>query len=718
MKNRMCVFTLLVGLISLCGSAGIAADARTVVSLNGEWQIAEGAMDSRPATFTHRVPVPGLVDMAKPAFAEVGKKSEKRQAFWYRREFTLKQAAPEIALLKIHKAQFGTKVWLNGKVVGEHLPCFTPAWLDVKKALKGDGQPNELIIRVGADRDSMPQDMPTGWDFEKYLFIPGIFDSVELILTGAPYIVNVQTVPDIETKSVRVVAEVAAGEKWCEGEVQATVFLRGSTRIDGSQTAPKIYLRPKKTKTVDFTIPISDCRLWSPEEPFLYELKLTTGADATKTRFGMRSFSFDRESKRAMLNGKPYFMRGSNVTIYRFFEDSARGDLPWDREWVRKLHQKFKTMHWNSLRYCIGFPPEFWYDIADEEGMLIQDEFPIWLLGGAKERCPEWPVAEKLIPQYTEWMRERWNHPCVVIWDAQNESATPETGKALQAVRHLDLSNRPWENGWGGPQAPTDCVESHTYWHQCGWHSDKQFKMSEVASLSGKPWLRKDQQAFDVPVILNEYCWLWLTRAGQPTWVTKNVYHHLLGDDATVPQRREFYARALAAETEFWRAHRECAGVLHFDSLSYSRPGEKPWPEGGATSDHWQDVKKLKFEPLFEKYVKDAFAPTGLMLDFWAEEVPAGEKRDVSVVVINDLYEPWQGSVRFRLLRGAKVLSEQTQPCAVAVLGDKRLAFPFTAPDAPGHYTLEATLVKRKAPPVCSLRDFQVMKPASAPNAR
>ena len=39
-------------------------------------------------------------------------------------------------------------------------------------------------------------------------------------------------------------------------------------------------------------------------------------------------------------------------------------------------------MHWNALRYCIGFPPEMWYRIADEEGILIQDEFPIW--GGGR----------------------------------------------------------------------------------------------------------------------------------------------------------------------------------------------------------------------------------------------------------------------------------------------------------------------------------------------
>ena len=83
-------------------------------------------------------------------------------------------------------------------------------------------------------------------------------------------------------------------------------------------------------------------------------------------------------------------------------------------------------MHWNSIRYCIGFPPEFWYDIADEEGFLIQDEFPIWLLG---QRRPRIPRPRRSFPQYTEWMRERWNHPCVVIWDAQNESRTDGDGQ-------------------------------------------------------------------------------------------------------------------------------------------------------------------------------------------------------------------------------------------------------------------------------------------------
>ena len=105
--------------------------------------------------------------------------------------------------------------------------------------------------------------------------------------------------------------------------------------------------------------------------------------DAVKVRFGMRSFGFEPATSGPCSTASPTSCAARNVCVYRFFEDAERGDLPWRAEWVRRLHQQFKTMHWNSIRYCIGFPPEIWYDIADEEGFLIQDEFPIWLLGKA-----------------------------------------------------------------------------------------------------------------------------------------------------------------------------------------------------------------------------------------------------------------------------------------------------------------------------------------------
>jgi len=684
--------------------------SRQIISLNGVWEIAEGEMDSVPGSFGHKVPVPGLVDMAEPSFEEVGKKSPRRQAFWYRRTFTVEGQIPAVAILKIHKAKYGTKVFLNGKVVGEHLPCFTPALLDVKKFLKGSGRQNELTIRVGADRECLPEGMPSGWDFEKYLYIPGIYDSVELILTGAPYISHIQVVPQLEDNSVRVESLIQNPTLKDTVDIICKAREFKSGKSGSSDLTSVRQLGDDPVFPFDTILPMGNCKLWSPEDPFLYELELNIGTDTVKVRFGMRSFRFDKESGRAILNGKPYYMRGTNVCAYRFFEDDGRGDKPWRAEWVRRLHRKFKSMHWNSIRYCIGFPPEIWYEIADEEGFLIQDEFPIWLLN----RAPENPVSEKIIPEYTEWMRERWNHPCVVIWDAQNESVTDETGKALQAVRELDLSGRPWDNGWAIPQSEADCVETHPYlfsklWKEY-WADDRKFALSDMAKTSGRPSVRKEQEKYHQPIIINEYGWLWLNRDGSTTCLTGSIYEKLLGPGSTAAERRLLYARYLAALTEFWRCHRECAGVLHFCGLGYSRAGDKPRPQGGATSDHFIDLERLTFEPNFEQYVRDAFSPVGLMIDFWDEELTGGAEQQFKVFVINDFYENWKGTVRLLIMHNTQVIAEQSRSCIVESLGREVITFnQQRIPNKTGDYQLVAELAGANGAAVRSLRDFKVI---------
>ena len=148
------------------------------------------------------------------------------------------------------------------------------------------------------------------------------------------------------------------------------------------------------------------------------------------------------------------------------------------------------------MRYCIGFPPEFWYRIADEEGILIQDEFPIWNifpksgdLGGAE-----------LARECTAWIQERWNHPSVVIWDAQNETTGPETGKAIRKVRALDLSNCPWDNGWSPPEDPSDALDLHPH-----HFLNPNFKLENIVRDPGTlGWTPGGRN----PIIVNEYGWL------------------------------------------------------------------------------------------------------------------------------------------------------------------------------------------------------------------
>ena len=688
--SAMLWFAALVALAALAR----AGELRRTLTLDGTWQLAEGAMDASPASFDHQVAVPGLVDMAQPAFAEVGVKSAKREAFWYRRTFKVDGPLPAVAVLKVHKAMFGTRVVLNGQALGEHLPCFTPGFFDAKAALKtGD---NELLIRVGAFRDALPKTMPNGWDYEKQKFIPGIYDTVELILSGAPHLARVQAVPDIEHQAVTIHAWLQRAGMRATAKIQMTVREAVSGRVAGAAECEISAAGDGPEATGQVTVALPDCRLWSPEDPFLYELEARSACDVLTTRFGMRSFRLDPATGRAMLNGKPYFLRGTNVSLYRFFEDPQRGDKPWREEWVRRLHKSVRDMHWNSLRYCIGFPPEFWYRIADEEGILIQDEFPIWNM----EQKPGDYERNELAREYAEWMQERWNHPCVVIWDACNETrAVAKTGEALQQVRALDLSNRPWDNGWAPAQAPGDAFEAHPY-----HFIDPQFKLANLAKESGATTGNVIPNKGNNPIIINEYGWLWLNRDGTPTTLTRELYQNLLGKDSTTAQRRQLYARYLAAETEFWRAHRAAAGVLHFCALGYSRPD-------GQTSDHWLDLEQLTWEPEFYRYVRDAFAPVGLMIDAWAEEYPAGKPQQFPVVVINDLAEDWQGSVRLRLLKDGATVQEQTQPCAVPARGVTKLAFTLELPAGSGNYQVEAALAKPGAQPVRSLRDFSLTVP-------
>lgn len=694
--------------LNLAGAA-----TRQTISLDGAWQLAEGRADQQPTQFEHKVPVPGLVDLAQPPFAPNAFNNKKRRfgpedaelaqrSYWYRREFTVRGEVPAVATLLVRKAAFGSTVYLNGTKVGESLASFTANHYDVRRALRGNGAVNELVIRVGGSRASLPPSVPTGWDFEKKSYIPGIFDSVELALSGTPNILNVQTAPDVPNKSVRVQASIHNSGPAISASLTFIVRETKSGKVVGRAETADETLAPGADKTTDVRIPIADCRLWSPEDPFLYTLEASTSADTFQTRFGMRELRFelrqDGRPARAYLNGKPYFLRGSNVTLYRFLEDPDRADLPWNDEWVRTLHRRFKDMHWNSLRYCIGFPPEAWYRIADEEGIMIQDEFPIWEGGG-----DQWPRElryDELARQYSAWMQEHWNHPCVIIWDAQNESVTTETGAALAQVRNLDLSNRPWDNGWSQIMGENDVCESHPY-----HFGDASMKLSRaISDPVGMPWAFGNSNPGNRHAyLINEYGWLWLNRDGTPTTLTKNLYANLAGKDAPPAKLLPLAARLLAAETEFWRCRRQAAGVLHFCGLGYSRPD-------GQTSDHWLDVKKLVWEPEFYRCVRDAFAPVGLMVDFAKEKVLSGTKTTrIPVVVINDLEAPWHGPVTLRLKSGDHLLSETQQECRLESWGQAVLNFEVNWPRNLGPCQLEAELTGVESKLVRSFRDVEII---------
>jgi beta-galactosidase len=685
-------------------------EKRETMSLNGVWKIGEGTMDKAPGVYDHIVRVPGLVSLAVPAFKDAGprvrnrqdliQKDTLREAFWYYRRFKIDRNIPAVAMLKVSKAMFGTKVILNGNDLGEHLPCFTPGWFNASTALhKGE---NEILIRIGSCRGSLPRSIPDGFDFEKERYIPGIFDNVQLILCGTPEIIGVQTAPDITKQQVKVQVRLGAIPPMGKTTVKFVVKEEKSQNVAG--TAEKVFTFPQgatRGSLISLWIPVSSCRLWSPEDPFLYNLTVTTGGDEFTTRFGMREFGFDTLSGRPMLNGKPYFIRGSNVTIYRFFEDDSCRDLPWNATWVRKLHKSFKQFHWNGLRYCIGLAPEEWYDIADEEGLIIQNEFPLWY--GGKGWCV-WPQELKtgeLVKEYTEWLQEQWNHPSIVIWDASNETIsndgkTEEVAEAVRAVRGQDLSDRPWDNSYSPVRLSGDVMELHPYHFQ-----DQKFRLKDIIQADTNPGGERDEKRY--MKIVNEYGWLWLNRDGSPTTLTNEVYKNILGENSTEKQRRHLYATYMAAETEFWRCHRQCAAVLHFTALGYSRAD-------GQTSDHFTDVANLVYEDEFMKYLPDAFSPVGLMLDEWGKEIKAGAPHNFRIIAINDLEQGWKGKLYVRIFDKGKLLSEQYREISITPFGRNNEVITIKTPDINGLFTVIASLERTKDKPVNSSRELQFIK--------
>lgn len=730
------------------------SELRRTISLDGLWEVAEGTFDDQPDEFLSSVQVPGVVDLASPSFEDVGVPSERREAFWYRKSFVIEGAVPEVAVLRIGKAMYGTKVFLNGQVVGEHLPNFTEAHFDVARYLRGDVGSNELVVRVGATRDATPPSVATGYDMELYRAIPGIYDSVELILAAYPRIQLVRTRPNLDDGSVTVFATVVNGPEAATTAVECSVTEAGTGNSRGSSAGELVRLAPFEERDIEVTVAIDDVRLWSPEDPFLYGLTVRTVADEVSVRFGMRSFTFDPELNRAILNGEPYHLRGALSCFFRLLEDPQRTTHPWREDWVRKLHRQFKAMNWNMIRYAIGFPPELWYRIADEEGLLILDEFPLFYplpesivapAGGLPAFATElnessdkwastmatgtpWPeelTAERLAVEYREWVEERSNHACVVAFSAQCECPVDVTGKAVTAVRDRDPQRRPWGNGWGGELEPHDYFDAHWYPEATWIIRETPLGTAGLSSTFKTPLGSAHHDAVAVlmdtgrvmsvnestnpqgnAVLAAEYGWNWLTRDGSPTILSAPIYRRLANYGwPTETAEDRFYTRAriLAAQTEFLRAHRTVAGVLLSFGLASSHPN-------AFTSDCFVDLDTLEFEPDFWQYMRDATNPVGVMVDFAKTELPAGRIEEVPVAVINDHAASWRGRVRLGLLREENAEWAATRDVRLGASSQDRIYFYVPVPSVEGPYRLEAELTDESGRIVRSLRDFRAVQ--------
>jgi len=163
-------------------------------------------------------------------------------------------------------------------------------------------------------------------------------------------------------------------------------------------------------------------------------------------------------------------------------------------------------------------------------------------------------------------------------------------------------------------------------------------------------------------------------------------------------------AYLLAGITEYWRAYRLYAGVLHFVYLTSSDPPL------GYTSDSFANVEKLELNPYFRDYMSNAFAPLGVYLSFWQPTLTAGSTQSLPVMMVNDEPHPAEGTLTIALeAANGEQVEKRTTRFSLAPLGQQTYYLDLPVPQATGKFLLKAVAEKQSGESTTSRRRVSVV---------
>jgi hypothetical protein len=387
------------------------------LNLNGLWQLAFATKDEAAPIgkdLSERILVPFPVESA---LSGVMKRGER---LWYRRLFTTpKEWKGQRVLLHFGAVDWEAKVWVNGKDLGSHRGGYDAFSFDITDALKKDGD-QELIVGVWDPTDAGTQ--PRGKQVRRpggimYTPTTGIWQTVWLEPVPKIHLDGLTIVPDVDRKQVRVTVQAAgaaAGHR-------VTVFAR-----DGEAFASSV----RGAAGEELLLTLAEPKLWSPESPFLYDLRVELAQagkeeplDVVTSYFGMRKISVGPDGKgvtRLLLNNKPYFMVGPLDQgfwpdgLYTAPTDEA---LKYDIEITKKLG-------FNMARKHVKVEPARWYYWCDKLGLLVWQDMPSGDkgIGGRDPDLQRTPESAKQYELELKHMIDGLrNHPSIILWVVFNE---------------------------------------------------------------------------------------------------------------------------------------------------------------------------------------------------------------------------------------------------------------------------------------------------------
>lgn len=398
-------------------------------NLNGLWQYAivdKNDGNIIPSSFQGNILVPFAIESA---LSGVGKSVGKEHVLWYDKTIELSSNIRKgKVLLHFGAVDWATQVFVNGKKVGDHKGGFDPFSFDITGYLKkGSKQTisvsvydptNEGFQPVGK-QSVHPNDI---W----YTPVTGIWQTVWLETVADTYIVSTKQVPDIDNQQLHL--DVNTNGLQNGDEIVVSV-------LDNSiEVANKTILNTDK-----ITIAIPNCKLWSPETPFLYDLKVAIKRkgkvlDEVKSYFGMRKIAIAKDHngiERMMLNNKFLFQYGP---LDQGWWPDGLYTAPTDEALKFDVEQT-KALGFNMIRKHIKVEPARWYHYCDKVGILVWQDMPssdidgsIWdQFPGFVSGRPEGKTrtAESEATHRSEWdaiMQELYNYPSIVVWVPFNEA--------------------------------------------------------------------------------------------------------------------------------------------------------------------------------------------------------------------------------------------------------------------------------------------------------
>ncbi|PSL33572.1 glycoside hydrolase family 2 protein [Chitinophaga ginsengisoli] len=370
-------------------------------NLNGLWQYTITPKDAAmPTQFEGQILVPFPLESA---LSGVKKPLQPTQRLWYKRTIT----KPDITgdkrvLLHFGAVDWQATVYINGKEIGGHTGGYQNFSFDITDALQ-DGD-NELEVSVFDPTDQginphgkqvlNPQNI-------MYTASSGIWQTVWMETVPAAYINNIRITPDIDKGNLKL--EVITAGKEREYSVEAV-----------ASNGKKVKGKPN----TQLLLPVPNARLWSPDQPYLYNLNvklLYKGkvVDTIGSYFGMRKIEVKKDEKgmeRIFLNNKYTYNLG---VLDQGFWPEGLYTAPTD-EALKFDIMAIRNMGYNTIRKHIKLEPARWYYHADKAGMLVWQD----MVTCANDKAEAKNEFEK---ENKENIAQLYNYPSIVTWVLFNE---------------------------------------------------------------------------------------------------------------------------------------------------------------------------------------------------------------------------------------------------------------------------------------------------------